>query len=299
MGDVYLAYDEPLRRQVALKVLPPELAGDRDLVRRFHAEAATVAALDHPHVVPVYYHGQDGDYHYFAMKYVAGESLEARLARCGPVAVEEALAVLEQGLLGLEAAHEQGIAHRDVKPANLLIEGKTGRVLLARFRHAERAPETEADASAFRAAGYTDITPSTYVNEGQGDYLLVGGVVLGASGFRTDARSHDEVAEFTGLPATSQIKSLVMVAGDKPILALLRGDHSLSETKFAAVSGVAIAQTTSGGAAPGNPGPSTQPPGTSRASEEPPAGQPRGSDPDWCNRRSPDGKSTQIGCPPK
>jgi arginine dihydrolase len=75
-----------------------------------------------------------------------------------------------------------------------------GRVLLARFRHPERAPEAIAYAAAFRAAGYTDITPSTYVNEGQGDYLAAGGVVLGASGFRTDPRSHDEVAEFTGLP---------------------------------------------------------------------------------------------------
>jgi N-dimethylarginine dimethylaminohydrolase len=74
-----------------------------------------------------------------------------------------------------------------------------GRVLLARFRHPERAPETDAYAGAFRAAGYTDITPSTYVNEGQGDYLPAAGVVLGASGFRTDARSHDEVAAFTGL----------------------------------------------------------------------------------------------------
>ena len=74
-----------------------------------------------------------------------------------------------------------------------------GRVLLARFRYPERRPEADAYAEAFRAAGYTDITPSTYVNEGQGDYLRAGAVLLGGSGFRTDPRSHDEVAEFTGL----------------------------------------------------------------------------------------------------
>jgi N-dimethylarginine dimethylaminohydrolase len=74
-----------------------------------------------------------------------------------------------------------------------------GRVLLARFRYPERAPEAAAYAGVFRAAGYTDITPATWVNEGEGDYLHAAGVVLGASGFRTDPRSHDEVAEFTGL----------------------------------------------------------------------------------------------------
>jgi N-dimethylarginine dimethylaminohydrolase len=73
-----------------------------------------------------------------------------------------------------------------------------GRVLLARFRYPERSPEAAAYAAAFRAAGYTDITPSSYVNEGQGDYLHAGGLVLGGSGFRTDPRSHAEVAEFTG-----------------------------------------------------------------------------------------------------
>jgi len=74
-----------------------------------------------------------------------------------------------------------------------------GRVLLARFRYPERSPEAAAYAEAFRAAGYTDVTQATYINEGQGDYLHADGVVLGASGFRTDPRSHDEVAEFTGL----------------------------------------------------------------------------------------------------
>jgi N-dimethylarginine dimethylaminohydrolase len=74
-----------------------------------------------------------------------------------------------------------------------------GRVLVARFRHRQRSPEAAAYENVFRAAGYCDITRATYVNEGQGDYLHAAGVVLGASGFRTDPRSHAEVAEFTGL----------------------------------------------------------------------------------------------------
>ncbi|HVM64812.1 MAG TPA: hypothetical protein VMU14_08135 [Acidimicrobiales bacterium] len=74
-----------------------------------------------------------------------------------------------------------------------------GRALVACFRHPERAAEAPAYAEAFRAAGYRDVAQATYVNEGQGDYLSAGGVLLGGSGFRTDPRSHDEVAEFTGL----------------------------------------------------------------------------------------------------
>jgi N-dimethylarginine dimethylaminohydrolase len=73
------------------------------------------------------------------------------------------------------------------------------RALVARFRYPERSAEAVAYAEAFRAAGYRDVTPATYINEGQGDYLRAGGVMLGGSGFRTDPRSHDEVAEFTGL----------------------------------------------------------------------------------------------------
>src|SRR4051812_17931123 len=135
MGDVYLAHDPRLRRQVALKVLPPELAQDPDLVRRFHAEAAAVAGLDHPHVVPVYDHGREGEYHYFAMKYVAGESLEGRLGRRGRLGPEEALDLLDDCLAGLQAAHEAGLVHRDLKPANILLDtrGERARALLADF----------------------------------------------------------------------------------------------------------------------------------------------------------------------
>jgi len=78
-----------------------------------------------------------------------------------------------------------------------------GRVLLSRFRHPERAGEEQAYDTAFRALGFTDVTPASYVNEGEGDYLRVGGLVLAGSGFRTDPRAHDEVAEFLGLPVVA------------------------------------------------------------------------------------------------
>jgi hypothetical protein len=133
MGDVYLGYEEALRRRVAIKVLPAELAGDCGFVRRFHAEATAVARLEHPNVVPVYSIGQDGGYHFFVMQYVEGESLEERLAHGGVLPVPVAVAVLEQCLAGLGATHKAGLVHRDVKPENILLDGKAGRVLVADF----------------------------------------------------------------------------------------------------------------------------------------------------------------------
>jgi serine/threonine protein kinase len=133
MGDVYLGFEEALQRPVAIKVLPVELARDEDFVRRFRAEATAVARLAHPNIVPIYFIGQDAGCHFFVMQYVEGESLDRLLVRKGRLGVEEALGILEQCLAGLGAAHQAGLVHRDVKPANILLDGKTGRALVADF----------------------------------------------------------------------------------------------------------------------------------------------------------------------
>jgi WD40 repeat protein len=133
MGDVYLATEAALGRQVAVKVLPAELARDEGLVRRFHAEAAAVARLSHPNIVAVHFSGTDAGRPYFAMQYVQGEPLDRVLARRGRLDAGEVLSLLEQCLAGLEAAHQAGLVHRDVKPSNILLEGRTGRALVADF----------------------------------------------------------------------------------------------------------------------------------------------------------------------
>jgi serine/threonine protein kinase len=148
MGDVYLAYEEALRRHVAIKVLPPRLARDGEFVRRFRAEATAAASLQHPNIVPIYFIGQEGEHHFFAMKYVAGETLEVRLARQGRLAIEEARTVLEQCLAGLGAAHAAGLVHRDVKPGNVLLED-SGRALVADFG----LVKTGGDGAALTATG--------------------------------------------------------------------------------------------------------------------------------------------------
>ncbi len=131
MGAVFLAEDLTLERPVAVKVLPPEMSHDPKVVARFEREAMTSAKLDHPNIVPIFAVEAREGLHYFVMKFVAGESLE-RIARQGPMAVEQVQGILQQAALALGHAHERGIAHRDVKPANVMID-LDGHVWLADF----------------------------------------------------------------------------------------------------------------------------------------------------------------------
>jgi formylglycine-generating enzyme required for sulfatase activity/predicted Ser/Thr protein kinase len=133
MGVVYKGYDPTLDRQVAIKVLPPELARDEDCVRRFHSEATAAAKVSHPGIVPVHFIGQEDDHHFFAMQFVEGESLAGLLARFHRLSVDEALRTIEQCLAALEAAHAQGLIHRDIKPGNILLDARTGRAVLVDF----------------------------------------------------------------------------------------------------------------------------------------------------------------------
>ncbi|HEX3314425.1 MAG TPA: serine/threonine-protein kinase [Gemmataceae bacterium] len=133
MGDVYLAHEEALERLVAIKILPPELALVEEFVRRFRLEATAVARLNHPNVVPIHFIGSDSGRHYFAMQYVEGQSLEQLLREKGKLDADETIAILKNCLAGLAAAHRAGLIHRDVKPANILLETKTRRALVADF----------------------------------------------------------------------------------------------------------------------------------------------------------------------
>ncbi len=133
MGDVYLAHDESLDRPVAVKVLPPELARQSDFLTRFRTEASAVAKLVHPNVVQVYSFREDQGHYFFVMQYVEGETLAQHLTRKGPLDVEQAVRIAEQCLVGLAAAHDQGLVHRDVKPRNILLDRRREQALLADF----------------------------------------------------------------------------------------------------------------------------------------------------------------------
>ena len=121
MGVVYRATHLRLRRPVALKVLPPPLAADHAYRSRFEREAAIAASLEHPNVVPIYDAGHANGLLYLSMRYVDGEDFGALLRREGPIDVERVCAVLGPVADALDAVHEAGLVHRDVKPANVLI----------------------------------------------------------------------------------------------------------------------------------------------------------------------------------
>jgi serine/threonine protein kinase len=136
-GAVYLAEHRTMRRRVALKVLPPSLAENPGTLARFHLEAQATAALDHPNIVRVYDFCQEGPLHYLVMEYVHGSTLQDLMTHEGPMEVGRAVGYVRQAALGLQHAHEAGMVHRDVKPANLLVDhGGTVKLLdlgLARY----------------------------------------------------------------------------------------------------------------------------------------------------------------------
>ncbi|HEX6026628.1 MAG TPA: protein kinase [Solirubrobacter sp.] len=123
MGVVYRATDLSLERPVALKLIAPELSEDELFRRRFLKEPRLAAALDHPHVVPIYEAGEHDGQLYLVMRFVEGEDLRTLMRREGGVPPQRALAILGQMASALDAAHRRGLVHRDVKPANVLVDG--------------------------------------------------------------------------------------------------------------------------------------------------------------------------------
>src|SRR5512132_2293974 len=120
MGQVYRATDTKLKRQVAVKILPPALAADADRLARFQREAEVLALLNHPHIAAIYGLEESGGITALVMELVEGDDLSQRIAR-GAIPLDEALPIAKQIAEALEAAHEQAIIHRDLKPANIKV----------------------------------------------------------------------------------------------------------------------------------------------------------------------------------
>jgi len=137
MGLVYRAYDPSLERYVAIKVLAPELASDPEIAQRFLTEARAAAALNHSNVVHVYTAGKQAGIVYFVMELVTGQQIEALLAQQQQLPVREAVEFIRQAALGLQHAHQHGLIHGDVKPANFLVS-ESGAVKVTDFGLVQR-----------------------------------------------------------------------------------------------------------------------------------------------------------------
>ncbi len=182
MGAVFLAHDLTLEREVAIKVLPPDVAQDDQVVRRFQQEAKTAAKLDHPNIIPIYRVESEGGLNYFVMKYVSGTSLEDLLEKKEPLPVPEIQRILWEAACALGHAHQRGVVHRDVKPANIMFD-HDGRVMLTDFGISKALQA----ATGFTATGMIIGTPH-YMAPEQGKGAPVDGRAdqysLGVVGYR-------------------------------------------------------------------------------------------------------------------
>ncbi len=138
MADVYRAKCHRLNRYVGIKILKPEFSADKNTVAKFRAEAQSAAGLSHPNIVSVYDVGDDGDLHYIVMELVEGITLKKFIEKKGKLEIKEAIGIAIQISQGLEAAHDNHIVHRDIKPQNIIIS-REGKVKVADFGIAKAA----------------------------------------------------------------------------------------------------------------------------------------------------------------
>ena len=143
MGVVFKAFDPALHRLVAIKIMAGAVAGSATARRRFAREAQAAAAVAHEHIVTVYGVFERDGLPFLVTQYVAGESLQTRLERAGPLAVVDIIRIGLQTASGLAAAHAQGLIHRDIKPANLLLENGLARVRITDFGLARMADDVQ------------------------------------------------------------------------------------------------------------------------------------------------------------
>ncbi len=155
MGEVYRATDTKLGRDVALKVLPAEMARDPERLARFQREARAVAALNHPHIVTLYSVEEADGVHFLTMELIEGQSLERRIP-AGGLSIEQIIEIANALAQALAAAHDKGIVHRDLKPANVMVT-TDGRVKVLDFGLAKDVGAGKPSDATLTSAGQTQL----------------------------------------------------------------------------------------------------------------------------------------------
>ena len=156
MADVYKAKDHKLNRFVAVKVLKPEFREDKTFIRKFRSEAQAAAGLTHPNIVNVFDVGDDEGVYYIVMELIEGITLKEYIAKKGKLSIKEATSIAIQVSMGLEAAHNHGIVHRDVKPQNIIIS-TDGKVKVTDFGIARAASSNTISSNVMGSVHYSSL----------------------------------------------------------------------------------------------------------------------------------------------
>jgi urea transport system substrate-binding protein len=219
MGAVFQAEDTQLHRPVALKVILPRLAASPGARERFLREARAIAGVRSDHVVTIYQVGEDRDIPFLAMELLQGESLEARLARGDALPWREAVRIGREVATGLAAAHEQGLVHRDVKPANVFLEVPSGRVKLLDFGLARLGGSESRLTHVGRVVGTPEfMSPEQARGEdldGRSDLFSLGALLYTLCARRTPFQGDSLMAVLTAL-AVKDPPLLITLAPDVP-----------------------------------------------------------------------------------
>lgn len=218
MATVYLAYDPVLERDVALKLLPNYFAHDPEFSARFEREAKTVAALEHGSIVSMYDYGEDGEWPYFVMRLMKGNSLKDRIAD-GPMSLEAAAEIVSRVAGALDKAHSKDIVHRDLKPGNIMFD-EDGAAYLGDFGIVKLAESSES----YTRTGNTLGTPA-YMSPEQADgspdidgrsdiYSL--GIILYEMLAGTAPFTHESMPRLLIMHLTSPIPNVLEARADLP-----------------------------------------------------------------------------------
>jgi serine/threonine-protein kinase len=186
MGEVYRARDARLARDVAIKVLPSDVAADADRLARFEREAQVLASLNHPNIAHIHGVDESAGVPALIMELVEGPTLADRIAK-GPIPLDEALPIAKQIAEALEAAHEQGIIHRDLKPANIKVR-PDGTVKVLDFGLA-KAMETSGGAGRAGGTGGVSMSPTLSIHATQA------GVILGTAAFMSPEQARGRAVD--------------------------------------------------------------------------------------------------------
>lgn len=247
MADVYKAKDQRLNRYVAIKILKQEYSNDAKFVAKFRAEAQSVAGLSHPNIVNVYDVGEDDELYYIVMELVEGITLKKFIEKKGSLDVNEAIGIGIQIAQGMEAAHDNHIIHRDIKPQNIIIS-KEGKVKVTDFGIAKAATSNTITSNAMGSVHY--ISPEQarggYSDEKSDIYslgvtmyeMLSGGVPFEGDSTVTVALSHIQddalpVDEVVGQVPHSLSKIVQKCMQKKPEMRYLTAASLISDLKRA------------------------------------------------------------------